>query len=122
MPPKTIAPSRPLPTGSALTQLVADWRYHRLNGSDGGGASPKKSPVKAGRKFVVPPGAPWTWVKREKTSAAAVVVNFLNVRLMQSILSVLFPVARIFATSGQGTAQPDTRITAKGTRGWKPCS
>src|ERR1035441_8330493 len=95
MPPKTIAPSRPLPTGSALTQLVADWRYHRLNGSDGGGASPKKSPVKAGRKFVVPPGAPWTWVKREKTSAAAVVVNFLDrksTRLNSSHLGISYAV------------------------------
>jgi hypothetical protein len=39
-PPKTIAPSRPLPTAKAETQSGAGWRYQRLNGSAGGGASP----------------------------------------------------------------------------------
>ena len=29
-PPKTIAPSRPLPTGSASTQAFAGWAYHSL--------------------------------------------------------------------------------------------
>src|SRR4051812_10962875 len=59
MPPKTIAPRRPLPTGSARTHsAVAAWRvsrgasagssgwseagprYHRLSSDAGGGASP----------------------------------------------------------------------------------
>src|SRR5438128_2591879 len=34
-PPKTIAPSRPLPTGRASTHWVAGRRYQRLNGSSG---------------------------------------------------------------------------------------
>src|ERR1022692_4917192 len=29
MPPNTIAPSRPLPTGSASSHSTAGWRYHR---------------------------------------------------------------------------------------------
>jgi hypothetical protein len=91
-----------LPTGSALTQLVAGRRYHRLNDSTGGGASPENSLVKAGREFVVPAGAPWIWVKMEKNNAQTAGVNFLNVWLMQNILSFLFPVARLFTGPGRG--------------------
>jgi hypothetical protein len=58
--------------------------------------------VKAGRKFVVPPEAPWTWVKMEKNNTQTAGMNFLKMRLMRDILSVLFPGARFFAASGHG--------------------
>jgi hypothetical protein len=43
----------------------------------------------------------------EKNNAPAAVVNFWNVRLMQNILSFLFPVARFFTAPGRGAMSSD---------------
>src|SRR4051812_48074065 len=48
MPPKAMAPWRPLPTGRASVQILAGWRYQRDRGSSGGGAWPVSLPEKAG--------------------------------------------------------------------------
>ena len=117
-PPKTIAPSRPLPTGSARThsasaprplgrdagsgRSAAGCRYQRLSGDDGGGASPVKL-VEAG---VCGPAA-------SSTAAVRTSIESLTTRIV--VRSVIGLIACLPGIMDEGPAPSRTSVRASPT-------